>query len=370
MSPGMFPRLRAASDELLHVDIVRFVASAAIVFHHSHEFFYSAANRARVTDRTEGLALFVDLFFIMSGYVIAYVYAQKLGGQKDVWRFLQRRIGRLIPLHWLTLLLSILMWALLLRLGQGKHAPSFSLGCIANTAFLLNGVAPCGKFIFNGVTWSISAEMVMYALFPLVVLLARRFHHLPLALAGLLLAVLAAHSFSGSLLSTRGWTDLPPVARALPSFLLGVGVYYSGGKLSWLPRPALLLFASLLLLLVCMLTGAAGVLQLGLVYCVAICAIAADKRGTRSAMVRKLAPLGQLTFSIYMWHSLFIFLLLNAVADKFLHGATIPLIVLTAACYAGIMVWSYVSYFFIETPARRWVDGLFGGRRRIHAFPR
>src|ERR1019366_3111225 len=33
------PRLRPTSGELLHLDLMRFIASAGIVFHHSHEFF-------------------------------------------------------------------------------------------------------------------------------------------------------------------------------------------------------------------------------------------------------------------------------------------------------------------------------------------
>src|SRR5271157_6057911 len=102
-----FPPLTAASDELLHLDVVRFIASFGIVFHHSHEFYYRAPDRAALTGRTAGLALFVDLFFLISGYVIAHVYRRRVGSLGEIARFIQRRCGRLIPLHWLTLFLSI-----------------------------------------------------------------------------------------------------------------------------------------------------------------------------------------------------------------------------------------------------------------------
>ncbi len=95
------PRLRPASGELLHLDLMRFVASAGIVFHHSHEFFSPQRARPALAAGTLGLALFVDLFFVISGFVITYVYHDRIVSWGGFGRFLQRRIGRLVPLHWL-----------------------------------------------------------------------------------------------------------------------------------------------------------------------------------------------------------------------------------------------------------------------------
>ena len=74
--------------------------------------------------------------------------------------------------------------------------------------------------------------------------------------------------------------------------------------------------------------------------------------------VKRLAPLGQLTYSIYMWHGLLILVLMNALGDKLLHGNPIALPILTFVCYAGILITSYLSFFYLETPARRWIDAL------------
>ncbi|MCH7627432.1 hypothetical protein [Novosphingobium percolationis] len=63
--------LTASSDELLTLDLFRFLSSVAIVYHHSHEYFVAPAFRAAAGQRTAGLALFVDLFFLISGFVIA-----------------------------------------------------------------------------------------------------------------------------------------------------------------------------------------------------------------------------------------------------------------------------------------------------------
>jgi hypothetical protein len=108
------PRLQRPSGELLHLDLMRFVAAAGIVFHHSHEFFVPATKSPfLIREQREGLALFVDLFFLISGFVIAYLYHNRMNSLVDYVKFLQSRIGRLLPLHWLTLLLSITMWSTL-----------------------------------------------------------------------------------------------------------------------------------------------------------------------------------------------------------------------------------------------------------------
>ena len=131
------PRPRPASGDLLHLDLMRFIASAGIVFHHSHEFFAPVAKRPYLLDQTAGLALFVDLFFVISGFVIAYIYHERMNSIHDYVTFLQRRAGRLVPLHWLTLLASITVWSMFGLLHYPTaHTPSFKPECIAETASL------------------------------------------------------------------------------------------------------------------------------------------------------------------------------------------------------------------------------------------
>jgi peptidoglycan/LPS O-acetylase OafA/YrhL len=101
------PKLRPQSDEMLHLDLTRFIASVGIVAHHSIEYFVQPSSRDWLHEKTMGLALFVDLFFVISGFVIAYVYHERALTLKGYAVFLQRRVGRLVPLHWLTLAISL-----------------------------------------------------------------------------------------------------------------------------------------------------------------------------------------------------------------------------------------------------------------------
>jgi peptidoglycan/LPS O-acetylase OafA/YrhL len=152
------------------------------------------------------------------------------------------------------------------------------------------------------------------------------------------------------------WIDLSPVLRALPSFVFGAALFYNRNIVSRLPAPGSILAVSTAGLIVAMVSGVSQLIILFIVYIVAIAAVAADVQGGPSVMVRRFAPLGQLTYSIYMWHMLFISFLLNGIGNKFANANTSSAVILVTACYISIFIVSYLSFFFIETPARRWID--------------
>jgi len=354
------PRLRPPSGDLLHLDLMRFVAAAGIVFHHSHEFFVPASKSPfLIREQREGLALFVDLFFLISGFVIAHIYHNRMNSIVDYVSFLQRRIGRLVPLHWLTLLVSITLWSMFVLFHYADETPSYEPRCIAQTALLLHSFLPCGR-AFNGVTWSLSAEMVMYAGFPVVAAIGARTPRLLVgmglcALALMMMAVIAQGKWK---LNGSAWIELPPVLRALPSFVFGAALFYNRNIVAMLPAPGFILAAATALAIAAMMSGAPQLLTLLIIYLIAAAAAAADYAGAPSAVVRRLAPLGQLTYSIYMWHLLLILIFINLAAPISLNGHTLSAAIAPVACYCSIILVSYVSFVFIETPARRWICGL------------
>lgn len=354
------PALRVASEEMLHLDLLRFIASIGIVVRHSFEFFFPAATRSALPS---GLALFVDLFFVISGFVIAHVYQGKVGTVSDYGTFLQRRVGRLMPLHWLTLAASIIVWSVFVVLGKaGNHQPSFEATCIAETALLLNAMLTCGNGIsFSSVSWSIGSEMVMYVMFPLFAWAAVRSKLGLLATASLVLFAMIVVDLSQNSVD-RSWVDVWPPFRALPSFMIGIYLFYFRRKVQ-IPAPGRMLLLSLTLLLISMITRTHHLISLGLVYVVAITAIAADQ-GIAPTFVKRLAPLGQLTYSIYMWHSLVILIVMNAIADKLFHASPGLMVAFCIVSWLIIFAVSYFSYFVIETPARRYIDGLGRANKR------
>ena len=278
-----FPRLQAASSEMLHLDLLRFIACLGIVFHHSNEFFVPLDQRAYLSSHTMGLALFVDLFFVVSGYVIAHVYHNRMSSKADYFRFLQRRVGRLIPLHWFTLVVAIVLWSLFAVMHySGNHTPSFNPLCIADTALLTHGFIPCKKELyFNGVSWSISAEMVMYIAFPLFAILGARSSKFLLGFSLITLAGMVSFAVSQQnlALSKISWVSVPPILRALPSFMLGAALFYNRDTISRLPIPDIILALAAIGLITAMLNGTPQLYLLPLIYLMTVAAVSADSQG-------------------------------------------------------------------------------------------
>lgn len=135
--------------------------------------------------------LFVDFFFVLSGFVVCHAYAGRLGGLRQAGGFLLRRVGRLWPLH-LTVLFALMLAIMAINLG-GRHSDhllieagsgNYSMKGLLLNAALLNSMGLYGV-AWNGPAWSIGAEFYTYALFAGVLLLLG---------AGRLLAAAAALS--------------------------------------------------------------------------------------------------------------------------------------------------------------------------------
>ena len=353
--------LRPQSNELLHLDTMRFIAAAGIVLGHSRSFFYSPADRTLAVMHSGGLALFVDLFFAISGYVIAYVYADRITDLHSFLIFIQRRIGRLGPLHWLTFALSVGLWgSLALFQVPAQHAPSFKAACLIETVTLTHALYSCDGLIHNGQSWSISAEMAMYICFPLLLTMGRRSPIYLIMIAGGSAAAIIGLIYANTDAATTAdaWGSVYAPLRAAVSFCIGVALWLMRSTVARFPAPEIVLYVSVPALFVMMLTTSSAMLTMSLVYIVVVSAVSADLKGTPGPVFRGLSPLGQLTYSIYMWHGLFILVFINILGDKALHASGWPMICIAMLTYFLILIWSYLSFSYIETPARRWIDGL------------
>ena len=119
----------------------------------------------------------VDLFFILSGFVLALNYHDRFGvitGPAYV-RFLWLRLARVYPVHILVLFVFLLFhWASLL-IGRPEPAENlFTLGTFVGNIFLVHWWRFPGHFSWNYPSWSISMEWLAYVCFPLVIHRVRR----------------------------------------------------------------------------------------------------------------------------------------------------------------------------------------------------
>ncbi|HSI42292.1 MAG TPA: acyltransferase [Xanthobacteraceae bacterium] len=258
--------------------------------------------------------LFVDFFFVLSGFVICHAYRHRLNAGRDVAGFVIRRLGRLWPLH--AAVLAVFALAIAGINLAGFHPPGlairaaegdYSLLAFALNALLLNSMSLYGS-AWNGPAWSIGAELYTYLLFAAVALLAAR----RLATVAL---VLAAGAAAGLLMLAPSYMNSTAdygLLRCIAGFFVGIGVHHlhERTKAAALPLPTVAELA---------VVGAAGLFMVmagngpddvyalsvaaPLVFGAALLVFAREAGGvSRLLRARPLSALGRWSYSIYMVH--------------------------------------------------------------------
>ena len=350
----LFPPLRPESGHLLHLDALRLIASAGIVVLHMANFLDPGILADRILTATRSFTLFVDMFFAVSGFVIAFVYFASITDAGSYLSFLRKRVARLGPLHWLTL-------AIFAGIGvagnffhvQMNHEELYIAQCLVPNLLFLNSIGFCGHFSFNAVSWSIGAEMMMYVGVPVLFWILRR----NVAAAGLLAAIAWLALTLRPSTSWYTWSATYGFIRAIPSFAFGVWLFGIRDLLAKLPVANWGFWLGTLAFIGGCAIDVAPLALMLMLYVTVACAVAADEQQRPGRVVNKLAAGGQLTYSSYMLHPLVMVVLLNTAADHLLHAhgwIRIALIVL-----AFLIVWpvSYLSLVFFERPARRCLAG-------------
>jgi peptidoglycan/LPS O-acetylase OafA/YrhL len=115
----------------------------------------------------------VDLFFMLSGFILAYTYLARLGaGVKGTSYvgFIRLRIARVYPVHIATLLSSLVLMVGAsfagVQVGGTVHTPWALVQNLLLVQAWFNQ-----PYSWNGVAWSVSAEWFVYLAFPLVAVL-------------------------------------------------------------------------------------------------------------------------------------------------------------------------------------------------------
>lgn len=318
--------------------------------------------------------LFVDLFFVLSGYVMYVSYASSISTTTDLRPFLIRRIGRLLPLLIFSTVCFILVentivlakrvaisagYAGLLNSPDQLAFAVPSTAEIFSTLTLTHAMGVFDRLILNTPSWSISVEFYAYVLFgALCVLLSGKKRIV--AFAGFA-CIGAAISIWASIvvhrcLEQNGCLSLTydfGFPRALYSFFLGtILAFHQQGKNSDRDYSALQWPALATVLMILLLVDDYPIVSFlfPLVFALLILSICNDA-GPLARLLGKpmLLVLGQRSYSIYLMHMPLLLVFSNLVgrADSF--G---PRVVLLLSYVAILIVVSGWTYRFVEDPLR------------------
>lgn len=224
--PQAAPTLERPDREAVRggsLDFLRFLASLLIVVYH-----YGAESPLRIERFHPVFArgfLATDFFLMLSGYVLGRAYgASILSGRVGPGKFWVRRAARVWPGHLVVLALLAVLVLILNTLGTDAHKPSrFAWDQLPAQAFLVHawGVPSDG---WNLPSWSLSALIVCYAVFPFLWRAVGKVRHawlLPIAAAAVVgvFEVIARKVFGHALPDLQFQYG---VVRALPLFVLGL----------------------------------------------------------------------------------------------------------------------------------------------------
>ncbi|MGR4867124.1 acyltransferase family protein [Caulobacter sp. LARHSG274] len=353
----IFPPLEPDSDQMLHLDALRIVGALMIVVFHFNRYINLDGRWLLADDMIKGFSLVVDLFFLISGYVMAAVYGGRLNSWGRYGTFLKKRVARLGPLHWATMLVFVAVWAAGVTGWGGDRDPSrYDLACLIPNLAFIHAWGACRAQTWNFASWAISAEMGMYMALPLLFWITAR-GAVVTALAALAsLAVLLLHPDGD--MPFHQWTWNLGVLRALPGFLIGMLGFQLRGVLARLPGARLWMWGLLAAFLAASTLRLDRTVLLLIIYALGLAGIAADAAGPVGPVSRRLAPWAQLSFSLYLLHPIALKMALNWVGVGVLHlnGDAMRLWVLL--WIALLVPIAYLSLVLFERPARDWIGGL------------
>ncbi len=337
------------NERILHIEKLRAFSIALVFLFH-----------LQVAGFQNGF-LGVDIFFVISGFLMAKLYGD-ISSKADLLDYFRRRMARILPAYYATILLTVCVSFFLLLPHEIQMVMEQSLWA----AFFLPNIGYWTDTSYFDHTnlrpllnlWSLGVEIQFYLLFPFILFVARR--------SGALLLLLAVGSCLEYALLTR--VDPESAFYLLPGrlweFLAGYyAAQFLGSEIRQrIPRPqltgtlAVIAIALLLILLPSVsrdYTFSATLLVVLLTTVAIVCGFSTGDED--SAFSRVLVQIGKYSYSIYLIHfPVIIFVMYSPFGGTDLNSdsvfATALAVLLTA-------VLSTLSYRFVELRTRRSLTG-------------
>jgi peptidoglycan/LPS O-acetylase OafA/YrhL len=292
----------------------------------------------------------VDVFFVISGFVMVYIAAAHFGSPTESRRFILKRLARVVPVYWFytTLMLAaVLFLPSLLR--HTRITLPYTLASYLFFPFPQPGTAQTSPLLELG--WTLNYEVYFYLLFALAMLLPRRAGFS--LLAAWFVAAVVAGCFIDRPPAVEYWTR--PI---ILDFLAGIGIGLAFRKGMRISRVAALTVAAagvIWLVGVTHLGGDKSRIPASGIPAPLFVIAATLKRGERRRTVpglpwRFLLLLGDASYSLYLSH---MFVVRAATAATPARAFALPylpfyyLVVIAAAVAVALL-----SYRVIELPIK------------------
>lgn len=292
------------------LDTFRGLSAIFIVLFHSQ--FYSSSTPNQFIRHSD---IFVDFFFVLSGFVIAYSYQLKISKGIKFKDFILLRLARLYPLHFFMLLIWVPYIGIKIYLyqkGIGITDPTEvnNLFTFIKNIFLLQGMG--SKLSWNYPSWSIGAEFYTYILFFIVLFFSKKLFKTSRILIIFLVSLLAYWITNTNYIEEVRFVG---VFSCISGFFFGVIIYYVYENIDFRINDVMiasLLEAGILLLMVFFVSNIeennynkqyAIISFMGIVYLFSIQNVGHVSKVLNFEIFQHL---GKISYSIYMTHAIIV----------------------------------------------------------------
>lgn len=342
----------AVSDRFIALDAWRGLAALAVALYR-----LEADGHFYVVDFVRNSWLFVDFFFVLSGFVIAFAYLDRIEDTRSTAKFTLRRFGRLWPLHIAMLLAFVALEATHLLRGEAAFEGAKAPWTILPEIALAHGLGFTGLTDWNSPSWSISTEFWTYLVFAALVLGFRR----QMALAATVVVVASLAALVSLSPTGMDVTFDYGMLRCLAGFFTGVVtllVWRAIKDRVALPAPTALEIAMLAAIVAFVTVAGRTWLSFAapFVFAPAVLVFAFQKGAlSRVLLTRPMQAIGEWSYAIYMT-AYFIALFFNLkLVPRFPDAPMDAVAVVYLAC---VLAASWLAYRLIETPTRAWFNRL------------
>lgn len=359
--------VRAGAKQLQSIQVARgFAALAVVAFHLLDTEARYFSGESLLPGFFDGGQAGVDLFFVISGFVMVLTTRGKHGTVRNVAKFAWNRAFRIYPTYWayfLLLLPIFLLFPTWINASQGNQVNLF-------TSFFL---LPSNTLPILLVAWTLTLELWFYIVFAVILFLPERLLIPALAVWFVILVVV---NWNGPI-SADPFVQVPANAMAL-EFIFGGVTALIFRRIS---RPVAIILALAGLAIIILLgstppqsiTAGAGLprpLTMGIGFALLLAAFTAWENRGSIGIVRRLAILGDMSYSVYLGHILVLVAMgrvWQSISGPFAGnsvaaGAWLILMVL------AVLLFGYLSYRLVEKPvtglSKRWQSRVFHEDRR------
>jgi hypothetical protein len=302
----------------------------------------------------------VDVFFVLSGFLMIYTTRNKNPGFATALEFMRARIIRIAPLYWI---LTIMFAGVLFALPKLFDDHPFDFHHLWTSLLFIpshNSIGEPVPVIYTG--WTLNFEMFFYVVFAAVLCLTRK-HIFP---------IIAATFISLSLFNLASPSSLPLQVYTNPmllEFVAGTAIaliYINEKAVSWTLALLCLLGG---LLLIPMLTSHTPhrFIHYGIPAALVVFGALTLEKETKWLRLHILRAIGDSSYSLYLTHAFTLPIIIRLI-HKFsvpvaLHPTIAALTILTMC-----VVVAHATYMIVEKPTAKWAKTKRSAGTSVAAF--